>query len=103
MSKGSLTFVGLGLYDENDVSLKGLEEVKKCDKVFAEFYTAKLVGTDISKLEKRFGKKIKVLNREETEKGDIVLNSAVNENVVFLICGDSMTATTHVDFDNVIV
>ena len=97
MSKGSITFIGLGLYDENDISLKGLEVVKKCDKVFAEFYTAKLAGTDLGKLEKKFGKKIEVLSREESEKGDTVLNSAINENVVFLTCGDSMTATTHVD------
>jgi len=97
MSKGNLTFIGLGLYDENDMSLKGLEEIKKCDKVYAEFYTAKLVGTDIKKLEKTIGKTIEVLSRAETEKGDIILNSANIENVVFLTCGDSMTATTHVD------
>ena len=40
MPNGSLTFIGLGLYDEKDISSKGLEETKKCDKVFAEFYTA---------------------------------------------------------------
>ncbi len=64
MKKGTLTFIGLGLYDEKDISIKGLEEIKKADKVFAEFYTAKLVGTSIEKLEKLFGKKIIVLNRE---------------------------------------
>ena len=97
MNKGKLTFIGLGLFDEKDISIKGLEEIKKSDKVFAEFYTAKLVGTDIEKLENMFGKKIKILNREETEKGDIVINSALNHDVAFLTAGDSMTATTHVD------
>ena len=57
MSKGKLTFIGLGLYDEKDISLKGLAEIKNCDKIYAEFYTAKLFGTDISKLEKTIGKK----------------------------------------------
>jgi len=97
MSKGTLTFIGLGLFDEKDISLKAIEEIKKCNKVFAEFYTAKLVGTTIEKIEKQIGKKIIVLNREETEKGDIILDSAKKEKVVFLTCGDSMTATTHVD------
>jgi len=97
MAKGKLTFIGLGLYDEKDISLKGLEEIKNCDRVYAEFYTSKLVGTNIIKLENTIGKKIKVLNREETEKGNDVINSAKKENVVFLTCGDSMSATTHVD------
>ncbi|MEA3457350.1 MAG: diphthine synthase [Candidatus Thermoplasmatota archaeon] len=97
MTEGKLTFIGLGLYDEKDISLKGLDEIKNCNKVYAEFYTAKLVGTDIDKLESTIGKKIKVLTREETEKGDNIINSAKKENVVFLTCGDSMTATTHVD------
>jgi len=97
MKKGLLTFIGLGLYDEKDVSVKGLEIIKDSDKIFAEFYTAKLVGTTIEKLEKNYGKKVNVLNREQTEKGDIILENASNQNVVFLTAGDSMTATTHVD------
>ncbi len=92
-----LVFIGLGLYDEKDISIKGLEEIKKADKVFAEFYTAKLVGSSIKKLEKFFDKKIIVLNRNETEKGDVVVNSAEYEKTVFLTAGDSMTATTHID------
>jgi len=97
MPKGSLTFIGLGLYDEKDISLKGLEEIKKSDKIYAEFYTAKLVGTDIKKIEKTIGKKIETLPREETEKGDRILESATRENVVFLTCGDPLMATTHID------
>lgn len=97
MSKGKLIFVGLGLYDEKDISLKGLKEIKNCDKVFAEFYTAKLSGADLKKIEKTIGKKIEILNREETEKGDKIMESTKDEKVVFLTCGDPMTATTHVD------
>lgn len=97
MSKGKLTFIGLGLYDEKDITLKGLEEIKNCDRVYAEFYTAKLFGTDISKVEKTIGKKIEILSRKETEKGDKILEGALKEKVVFLTCGDPMTATTHID------
>ena len=97
MSKGPLIFIGLGLYDEKDISLKGQEEIKKCDKVFAEFYTAKLVGTKLEKIEKTIGKKITILNREETEKGKIILESAEKQKIAFLTAGDPMAATTHVD------
>jgi diphthine synthase len=97
MTKSKLVFIGLGLSDEKDISLKGLEEIKKSDKVFAEFYTSKLVGTSIEKIEKIIGKKIEVLSRDETEKGDIILDAAKKQNVVFLTAGDPMTATTHVD------
>jgi diphthine synthase len=97
MTKGTLTFIGLGLYDEKDISLKGFEVIKKSDKVYAEFYTAKLTGTDEEKINKKFDKKIKVLSREETEKGNIILNDAKDKNIAFLTCGDPMTATTHID------
>jgi len=97
MVNGSLIFLGLGLYDEKDISLKGLEEIKNCDNVYAEFYTAKLTGTDIKRIEKTIGKPIEILSREETEKGDKILESARDKNLVFLTCGDPMTATTHID------
>ena len=97
MSKGQLIFVGLGLYDEDDISLKGLNEIRNCDKVFAEFYTSRLVGLDKNSFEKKLGKTIEILSREETEKGNKILEYASKEKVVFLTCGDPMIATTHVD------
>jgi len=97
MPNGNLIFIGLGLYDEKDISLKGIEEIKNCDIVFAEFYTAKLTGTDINKIEKVIGKPVEVLNREETEKGNKILDIAKEKKVALLTCGDPMTATTHVE------
>ena len=61
MSNAKLTFIGLGLFDEKDISLKGLEEIKNYNNIFAEFYTSKLFGTDINKIENLIGKKINVL------------------------------------------
>ncbi len=97
MATGSLVFIGLGLYDEQDISLKGFQMLKSCDVVFAEFYTGKLSGTTITKIERSMGKSIHVLSRIETEKGDVILNAAANNRVALLVCGDPMTATTHVD------
>jgi len=94
---GELIFIGLGLYDEKDISLKGLEVAKRCDHLFAEFYTSKLTGTDISKVEKILGKKIKVLERKEVEDGEQILKEAEKGRVGFLTAGDPMAATTHVE------
>ena len=97
MSKGQLIFIGLGLYDENDISLRGLKELESCEKVFAEFYTSKLVGLNKNAFEKKICKKIEVLSREESEAGDKILKYASKGKVGFLTCGDPMIATTHVN------
>lgn len=97
MSKGRLVFVGLGLYDETDVSLKGVEEIKQCETVFAEFYTSKLGRFDKKSFERLIGKNIEVLSREDTEKGDKIIDAATQNSVAFLTGGDPMIATTHID------
>ena len=93
---GEIVFIGLGLYDENDISLKGLVEAKECDILFGEFYTAKLTGTNLGKIENLVGKRIKVLNREEMENGDVIIEDAKQNKVGVLVAGDPMTATTHI-------
>ena len=39
-----LTFVGLGLYDERSVTIRGREAIRGADRVFAEWYTSHLAG-----------------------------------------------------------
>jgi diphthine synthase len=97
MNNGKISFIGLGLNDETDISLKGLNEIKKAEIAYAEFYTAKLFGTNIKKIERLIEKKITILGREEAEKGDVIINDAKNKSIVFLSCGDSMSATTHLN------
>ena len=42
-----LYFIGLGLGNEKDITLRGLEAVKSCEKIFLENYTSVLgVGTE---------------------------------------------------------
>ncbi len=88
-------FIGLGLYHETDISLKGLIALKKVDYIYAEFYTAKLFGGSISNLEELVGKEIHVLTREEVEEENIPLANAEMNDVAFLIAGDPLIATTH--------
>jgi diphthine synthase len=45
-----LYFIGLGLYDEKDISLRGAEILKTVDVIYAEFYTASLFGGSINSL-----------------------------------------------------
>ena len=88
-------FIGLGLYHETDISLKGLIALKKVDHIYAEFYTAKLFGGNINNLEELVGQEIQVLTREEVEEGNIPLKKAEVDDVAFLIAGDPLIATTH--------
>jgi diphthine synthase len=92
-----LIFIGLGLHDGTDISIMGMEAVKGFDKVFAEFYTARLTGTDLAGLEALLGKEIRVLDRKEVEEGDLVVEAAKEGTVAFLCAGDPMSATTHLD------
>ena len=88
-------FIGLGLYDEKDISVKGLEALKKVDAVYAEFYTARLFGGSISTLEEAIGSEIKILTREEVEEDNIPIKDALKRNIAFLSAGDPLIATTH--------
>lgn len=43
-----LYVIGLGLGDAKDVTVKGLEIIKKCDRVYLESYTSMLtVGPEV--------------------------------------------------------
>jgi diphthine synthase len=90
-------FVGLGLGDELGISLHGLQEVQSCDVIFAEEYTASLGEGSLQRLESRIGKEIKRLGRTAVEDGKSVIEACSGKKVAFLVPGDPMTATTHVD------
>ncbi len=92
-----LYLVGLGLYDERDISLKGLEALKRADVVYAEFYTARLFGGDLRFLEDLTGADIRILKREEVEEDNLPLEDAKTSKVAFLTAGDPLVATTHTD------
>ena len=92
-----LHFIGLGLYDEKDISVKGLEAVRSADMVYAEFYTSRLMGTSLEKLEALYGKRIHLLSRQEVEVDPAWLEEAREKDIAFLAGGDAMVSTTHLD------
>ena len=92
-----LYFIGLGLNNEKDITINGLEVIKKCDVVYLESYTSVLNCTK-EDLEKFYGKKIIPARRTlvEADSNEIIENSKT-ENVAFLVAGDPLVATTHID------
>jgi len=89
--------IGIGLNDEKDITIKGLEAVKNCTYLFLEDYTSKL-SVSVEKLEKLYGKKIFLANRELVEKrAEEILEKAIEKNIGFLVVGDVFSATTHTD------
>ena len=93
-----LYLIGIGLNDEKDISVKGLEVVKKCDKVYLESYTSRL-ACSVSKLEELYGKKIILADREIVEKKaeETILKDSLEGDCAFLVIGDVFGATTHLD------
>jgi diphthine synthase len=92
-----LTFVGLGLYDEKDISVKGLEAVQAADRVYAEFYTSRIMGASLEGLERLYGRKIHLLSRRDVEVDPSWLVEAREKNLAMLVGGDPMISTTHLD------
>lgn len=90
--------VGLGLFDEKDISLKGLECLKKVDKIYAEFFTSRLFGSSFEAIEELIGKKIEILVRNEVEEESKFIEESKNIDVALITGGDPLIATTHSDF-----
>ena len=88
-----LYLIGLGL-NENGISSEGLEAIKECQKIYLENYTVDFPYSE-KELRKVIKKKIIPLNRDEVE-SDRVVKEAKKENVVLLIYGSPLTATTHI-------
>jgi diphthine synthase len=79
------------------MSVRALNALKACDLVYGEFYTSKLIDSDLGQLEKYIGKAIKRLDRVDVEEGEELIDAAKSKKVAFVTAGDTMAATTHVD------
>ncbi len=93
-----LTFIGLGLSDERDISVKGLDAVRSADRVYLETHTSRLTGTTISAMEEFYGRTVIPVSREEMEvRPGAILAYAMDHDVALLCGGDPMVSTTHAD------
>lgn len=91
-----LCLIGLGLYDEKDMTLRGLETAKSCDSLYAELYTSGWSG--LERLRQDLDKEIKEVQRKDLEENQKkILEEAMSRTVGILIPGDPLIATTHID------
>lgn len=88
-----LVLVGSGI--NGDLTLQGVEELKKCDMVYAEIYTNPPLKEKIAEIESRIGKKIMEIGRNEVE-SDFLVMGAVDNRIALISSGDALIATTHV-------
>ncbi len=90
-----LTLIGLGLFDELDLTLRGLEAAKNADKIYIELYTGKWSGS-LENLSGMVGKRLVELTRSDLEENsDNIVEEAKDKDIVILVQGDPLVATTH--------
>ncbi|XP_044747349.1 diphthine methyl ester synthase [Coccinella septempunctata] len=89
--------IGLGLGDCKDITVKGLEIIKKCDRLYLESYTS-ILSCPAEELEEFYGQKPIIADRELVEQqAEVILEGANEKNIAFLVVGDPFGATTHTD------
>ncbi|KAI0941452.1 diphthine synthase, variant 5 [Taiwanofungus camphoratus] len=89
--------IGLGLCDERDITVRGLEIVKGSSRVYLEAYTSILM-VQKDRLEAFYGKELIFADRDMVEtESDEILRDADKDDVSLLVVGDPYGATTHTD------
>ncbi len=91
-----LYMVGLGIYDEEDISIRGMKAIEDADEVILECYTSSWKGRD--GLKKIVDKDVEEVERSDLEESSVkILERAVDRDIVILVPGDPLVATTHVE------
>ncbi|MCI4360307.1 MAG: diphthine synthase [Thermoplasmata archaeon] len=94
---GELLFVGMGLYDEQDLSYRAVEVLRRCERIFAEEYTSVLAPGSLDRLSATLDRPIERIDRRELEAQTEVLDALTGgHRVALLVAGDPFAATTHV-------
>jgi len=92
----TLYLIGIGLGNEQDITLRGLDTIKQVDQIYLEGYTS-LLQCPLQKLEELYQKKIILLDRQGVENhSEKLIQEAKSKNIALLIIGDVFGATTHI-------
>ncbi len=90
-----LLLIGLGL-ESKDISVKGLEALRRASKVIIERYTTPIGDEYVEYLEKELGKKLVMAERSDLEENlRRTVEEAKGSDLAILIPGDPLIATTH--------
>src|SRR6266550_425032 len=80
--------IGLGLCDESDITLRGLNAIRGASRVYLEAYTSILMVPK-ERLENFYQKTLILADRETVESNaDEILRGADKEDVALLVVGD---------------
>ena len=93
---GSLSIIGIGLYTVDDISIRALRAMHKADMVYIESYTS-FLPQSIPSMNETLGVRVIPLGRREIEQDDVLIKEAKEKNVAFLVVGDPLLATTHLE------
>lgn len=88
-----LYLVGIGL--AGDLTCEGVRIAKKSSKVYLETYTS--LVPEKEKIEEILEREILLLGRRQMEEEDFLLGEAAAQDIVILVGGDPLVATTHAE------
>jgi diphthine synthase len=88
----TLHLIGTGM-TQNSLPADALAILKTSDKIYLENYTVNFPYPK-EELEKNYNIKIQELSRQQVE-NESILKEAKTKNIALLVCGDSLSATTH--------
>ncbi|KAF7239094.1 hypothetical protein EG68_10967 [Paragonimus skrjabini miyazakii] len=91
-----LTILGAGLSSVDDLTVNGLKALKQSDIIYLDMYTSIAPGF-LENVKQLTGKDVKLADREFVEDGEELITRARDSNVVFIVIGDPLSATTHTD------
>lgn len=91
-----LYIIGTGLNDYRDLSLRSMEILQQADEIYQECYTC-VQAADFHGIEKAIGREIKPANRNLVEETMDIVEAAKYKDIVFLVAGTPLFATTHMD------
>jgi len=92
----TLYLVGAGLGDEKDLTLRALDTLRDCERVYFEGYTSRYAGS-LESLSNMIGKPVKMLLRSELEQSPEENVLAPDGDNALIVVGDPLVATTHTD------
>ncbi len=90
----ALHLIGLGLDNEQGLTLSALDAIKNCDTVYVEDYTNP-VNIDRARFEVLTGKQLERAPREFVEDSQKLIAAAKQKDIALLVSGDPLSATTH--------
>lgn len=91
-----LYIVGFGLHSYKDITLRGLDAVRRSTHVYLEHYTS-VHGEPLQEFERLIGRSVEIADREMVEQACRMVDEAAETDVALLVVGSPMFATTHTD------